>query len=352
EGQGRLLAVFDHSWRLLSADERGVFRKLSVFRGGFGRDAAEQVAGATLPLLAALVDKSLLRRNAAGRYELHELVRQYADEQLREAGEAKQTRDRHLAFFLALAEAAESHLHSSEQRGWLGRLEAEHDNMRAALAWSKTAVGGIEIGLRLAAALWQFWHTHGHYSEGRAWLAEFLARPETRNTSPSARANALFGAGKLAQWQSDNAAARSLFAEALALASQLGDMHGQARSLHELGCMAYYQGDYPAGRARLEEALVLWRTLSDRTGIATTLHELAHVVRFQGDFSRAMVLLDESEALYRALGDQRWIAWSVFYRGYVALDQGDITHAQPCFEEALAIGRHLEDKLCILWSHY
>jgi predicted ATPase len=95
-----LEAVFDHSWRLLSADERAVFRKLSVFRGRFQREAAEQVAGARLPLLAALVDKSLLRRNAAGRYELHELVRQYADEQLQEAGETEQTRSDHLTFSL------------------------------------------------------------------------------------------------------------------------------------------------------------------------------------------------------------------------------------------------------------
>jgi predicted ATPase/DNA-binding SARP family transcriptional activator len=148
-----LHAVFEHSWSLLSAEERCVFGRLSVFRGGFGREAAEQVAGATLSLLAALVDKSLLRRIPTGRYDMHELLRQYAAEQLQAAGETEQTRDRHLAFFLALAETAEPEVHGAQQEQWFDRLEADHDNLRAALEWGRAEVANHARLLQLAGAL-------------------------------------------------------------------------------------------------------------------------------------------------------------------------------------------------------
>ncbi len=181
-------AVFDHSWRLLSDAEQGVLRRLSVFRGGMQADAAARVAGATPLLLAALVDKSLLHHNGAGRYELHELVRQYAGEQLEQAGEAERTRDTHAADFLALAQAAEPGLDGPARAIWLGRLEQEHNNLRAALAWSQAA-GRAELGLQLVCALRMFWcehrwvSTHGHRSwPNRAWHSS--AKKGSRRASP------------------------------------------------------------------------------------------------------------------------------------------------------------------------
>jgi len=241
-----LEAVFDHSWRLLSTDERSVFRKLSVFRGGFQRDAAEQVAGARLPVLAALVDKSLLRRNAAGRYELHELVRQYAEEQLREAGEMEQTRSCHLMFFLTLAEAAEPRLTSGERAGWLGDLDAEHDNLRTALAWSQTAAVDSELALRLAGALQWFWQLRDYVSEGRRWLASALARTEA-SVSTSAHAKALKGLGTLAWNQGDYVAAHLLLEKSVAMWRIVGNKQGLAHTLLAVGMVATFSRQRHSG---------------------------------------------------------------------------------------------------------
>lgn len=192
-----LQAVFDHSWNLLAADEQRAFQNLSAFRGGFGREAAEQVAGASLRLLSALLDKSLLHRTAAGRYDMHELVRQYASERLQEAGEAARVRTRHLDFFTHLSEQAEPEMRGAKSIAWLSQLEAEHANLRAALEWSLENPACAELGLRLAGALGWFWHLHSHYPEGRDWLARTLSAEGASAGPPrlAARAKALHWAG-------------------------------------------------------------------------------------------------------------------------------------------------------------
>src|SRR5207249_1502903 len=126
-----LRAVFDQSWRLLSEPEHRVLMQLSIFRGGFDLEAAGQVAGASLPILAGLADKSLLRVNRADRYDLHELLRQYAADKLGESGDEAATSGSHLRYFLGVAERAEADLYSPRQVAWLDRLEQEHDNVRA-----------------------------------------------------------------------------------------------------------------------------------------------------------------------------------------------------------------------------
>ena len=131
-----LRAVCDHSWALLGAEEQAVLRKLAVFRGGWSREAAVEVIGATPTTLSGLLDKSLISRDATGRYGIHELMRQYAAARLREAGEEDATCDRHAAFFLALAEHAQPEMAGPDQMAWLGRLDAEYDNVRAALGWA------------------------------------------------------------------------------------------------------------------------------------------------------------------------------------------------------------------------
>jgi len=169
--------VFDHSWQRLSSKEQQVLSQLSVFRGGFSRLAAEQVAGASLPVLSTLVARTLRRRAAPGRFELHELVRQYSATQLASDPQAHEAaRKRHYKYFLALAETAEQELKGSNQLEWLGRLEQELDNLRAALAWSlerdRMAIGEDESALRLSGALRWFWLMHGHFHEGLNWLTE------------------------------------------------------------------------------------------------------------------------------------------------------------------------------------
>jgi len=146
-------ALFEHSWRLLSADEQAAMRKLSIFRGSFDAPAAEYIGGAPLHTLSALAEKSLIRFSPSGRYDLHELLRQFAEEKLREAGEFAAIQDRHLDYYITWAEEANQRLRSGEQMTWYRRIETEHDNLQAALRWG-TSEQRSETGLRLAVALW------------------------------------------------------------------------------------------------------------------------------------------------------------------------------------------------------
>ena len=170
-------SVLASSWRRLTPSEQRVFAQLSVFRGGFSRQAAASVTGATLTILMALVNKSLIKPDYSGRYHLHELLRQYGREKLQEAGETEQTRDDHLAFFLKMAQEAELLLYGKEQMTWLEKLEVERDNMRAALEWGRTA-GPVESGLLLAGSLTRYWYLRSYYDEGREHLSAVLSRPE------------------------------------------------------------------------------------------------------------------------------------------------------------------------------
>jgi non-specific serine/threonine protein kinase len=200
-----LKGTLDWSHELLSESERKVFRKLSVFAGGWKLEASEAVGVGggieeedVLDVLSGLVEKSLVaareRQESGVRYRMLEPIRQYAREKLEEVGEAEEARRRHATFFLALAEEAEPKLQGPEDKEWLERLETEHDNLRAALSWALEQ-READLGLRLAGALWLFWEGHGHYGEGHRWLEQTLARGS--QASAVARAKALEGKGRL-----------------------------------------------------------------------------------------------------------------------------------------------------------
>ncbi|MBM3459804.1 MAG: tetratricopeptide repeat protein, partial [Armatimonadetes bacterium] len=302
-----LRALIDWSYDLLSAAEQALLCRLSVFAGGWTLDAAEQVctgegveAWEVLDLLTGLADKSMVvaaEQEGATRYRLLETVRQYGQDRLRERDEEAAWRDRHLAHYLALAEEAAPELTGREQAAWLVRLETEHDNLRAALEWSGETGGGAESGVRLAGALWRFWEMHGHFTEGREWLARVL--DAGAGTAPVVRAEALNGAGNLANDQGDYAAARAFHQESLAIRRGLGDRRGIAGSLNNLGNVACDQSDYGAARALLEESLAIKRELGDQRGIAGSLGNLGRTVVEQGDYAAARALQEESLAIGR-----------------------------------------------------
>ncbi len=184
-----LRAMFEQSWRLLSADEQAILMKLTVFRGGFDLEAAEAVARASLTMLASLGDKSLIRLSTSARYDLHELLRQFAADKLSELGElAAVINLRHLEFYANLADKAEAHLYGSQKEAWFDRLEVEHDNLRAALAWTLRDKEA-EAGLRLAGALGFFWEHRAYHREGVEWLEKLLAI--TSDVPAATRAKAL-----------------------------------------------------------------------------------------------------------------------------------------------------------------
>jgi predicted ATPase/DNA-binding SARP family transcriptional activator len=353
--------VFDYSWRLLSEDERRVLRRLVVFRGGFTREAAEQVASATLTRLASLIGKSLVQRSEAGRYDLHDLVRQYAVEHLdrgapyegagsRQA-EASDVRQAHAAYYLEWVEATAAQLYGPHQAVCAERLEQEQDNWRAAFEWSLNS-GGREVGryvestLRQATALARFWI--GHYlREGRQWLEQALAIEATLATrAPTmTRANALNIAGWLARTMNDFGQAKTFLNESLALCREAQDAAGIASVLDSLGDVAWSEGDYEQASVFYEESLVLRRGLGVKSRVALSLSSLANAVMEQGDTLRAVSLYEESVALCQELGDERGMAMALHGLGLTASLRNDNDRAAYLLKESLTLFHKLNNKL-------
>ncbi|HEU5099276.1 MAG TPA: BTAD domain-containing putative transcriptional regulator [Roseiflexaceae bacterium] len=390
-----LRAAIDWSYDLLSEPERAVFRRLAAFAGGWTLEAAETVcagegiaADDMLELLAHLVDKSLVLVEAqagkAVRYRLLEPIRQYAREQLLEAGEVAATQQRHTRFFLALAETAEPQLYGAQQVLWLERLEAEHDNLRAALHWAAQR-DNVALSVRLAGALWRFWAARGLWTEGWTRLAEILplaqaaAMPRT-----AAWAKVLQGSAVLAFYLGDHAAARPLFEqslaiyrqlgerpgiawtliyygwlindggdplvarplleESLAICRELGDRQGMGWALARLGLGHVFLGDLLAARPLLEESLAMCRTVGDRWGTAWALHLLAVVVGELDNTTTAIALEEESVPIWRALRDRRNRAYTLGVLGYLTIDQGEYAEAHRLLVEALTLQQAVGDK--------
>jgi len=309
--QQTLQAALDWSYDLLTEQERLLLGRLSVFAGGWRLEAAEKVCSdeqikdfEMLDLLTSLVDKSLViyeEREGKSRYRLLETIREYGGYRLQQSGQEKVWRSRHLQFFLALAEEAESKLTGAEQGEWLERLQEEHDNLRIALQWGQQDKDSQEASLLLAGSLCLFWDIHGYWSEGREHLQAALSQ-EAAYKKTKARAKALNGAGNLAYRQGDYATARALYEESLAIRRELGDKNGIADSLSNLGEMAKEQGDYAAARALYEESLAIRRELGDKYGIAYTLEAIAELAAAQGQSEPAAKLWAAADALREAIG--------------------------------------------------
>lgn len=352
-------ATIAWSYELLAATDQELFRRLCVFAGGCTLHAAEEVCvdvGASSPdgLLAGvgtLADHSLLRvaEDDEGSQEeprlwMLETIHEFGRERLSDSGEMEAVGRRHAQFYLALAEQTEPELSGPDQALWLARLEREHDNLRAALAWTR-AGGEVELGLRLAGALWRFWHVHGHRHEGARWLEDLLALDaQAHRSSLAVRAHALSKAAALVSEQGDYGRANDLAAESLALFTSGGDQAGQAGALSTLGIVAKFRGEYGRAIAMLERCLTLEISRGNRAGVARVLNNLGVIAREKGDVARASQLYEESLAIKRDLSDQRGVANSLANLGEVAREMADHERARILHEESLMLFRELHDK--------
>ena len=338
ERQQSLRAVFEHSWELLSPELQRVFGALSVFRGGFQPDAALEVCGATLPMLLIFTNKSMLYRNSQGRYEIHELLRQYALEKLQESGESGAVFAGHLLFYVKLAEAAGPQIQSGQQVPWLARLEAENDNLRTALDWSITSQVP-EVGLRLGAALWFFWHIRHYIREGLEWLDKLLALAP--DAPPMVRSKALFAAGWLAQNNRELRRAEDLAEASLQLARQIGDKRSIAYPLSTVAWLNYFTGEYGRATTFGEESLALFREVNDSWGIVHVLNILGFIAESQADYPRAEMLQREGMIIARAAGDSDGLAWSTYLLGRSMAERSENDEAIVLFTQSLEIYREL-----------
>lgn len=337
--------AIDWSYDLLPADEQRLFRWLAVFADGCTLEAAEALGSdlsespvTLLSGLSSLVDKSLMQAEARGdttRFTMLETVREYGLERLTLAGEIATVQRAYAMYFLTLATIADPTVMGDEQARWLTQMDAEHDNLRAALAWTH-AQGEAEIGVRLVAALWRFWYTRGHLREGRAWVETMLALDHAQVAPASERAVALRGAATLALRQSDTPAAERHAQESIAAFRAIDDAGGVAAALNILGNAAFERNDYHEAIARHTEALALRRKLGDPRAMSTLLGNLGRTARFMGDYECAASYYREGERLKRETGDTQGLASNLGNQGHMARDCGDPMGALLLVEESLA----------------
>jgi predicted ATPase/class 3 adenylate cyclase len=355
ERQRTLRGTIEWSHTLLEEGEQVLFARLAVFAGGRTLEAIEGICDAKgdLPVdalegVSSLLDKSLLRQEeeleGEPRFVMLETIHEYARERLEASGEAEEVRRLHAEYFLALAEGAEPELTGPDQLACLERLEAEHDNMRAALQWSLE--NEPETAFRLAGMLARFWEIRSDISEGSRWLEAALrqsGRPDTA-TDAATRAKLLSEAGTFAFYRADYDHAIGLHGEALELYRELGDDSGVAFALMCLGAQHNQPGDYERAAPFFEEALALSRRIGDRRNMGYTLHNLADVERMRGNYERAKTLGMESMALAREMEDKWQLARIVGWMGLVTVFSGDEHDlAEGSLKEALVLSRELGD---------
>jgi predicted ATPase/DNA-binding CsgD family transcriptional regulator len=352
--QRTLRGALEWSHELLSAPEQVLFRRLSVFAGGWTLGAAEVVAPGegvqeadVLDLLSNLVDKSLIvtaqtTGDGGVRYRMLEPVRHYAQELLEESGEAEEALRRHAAFFVALAEKARPKLRAAPQVEWLERLEKENGNLRGALSWALSAED-IVTAARLGWALWVFWRIRNHQLEGRRWMEQVLAR---RDELPLAlRARAIMAAEAMAYAQGGDEVVERHAQELMELSRRVGrDPHAEAYAHVGFGLVATARGDFEAATEHVEAALPLLQESGEEDMAAQAHTWLGTVLLLQGDHEGAPRRFEEGLALGRSIGDRLSVCNALFNLAQLALAGGDYDVASRRFVEGIAPSEELGDR--------
>lgn len=388
-----LRATLDNSYCFLSPELQHCFDLLSVFCGGWTLEAAAAVSNTseekTLDRLRRLHERSLITANETQgemRYRMLETLKEYAAEHLTQE-QSGLYRQRHAAYFAALAAETETHLTGPNAAAWLSRLESELNNLRAALAWSLEH--DPAKALQTATDLGRFWNLHGHATEGRSFLETAQKATGTAHTDPT-RLRALLLSGDLAHSQCDFLCARTMYEQALSgyqdqsdqigeatalgslgcvlmnqghytqarahleralsLNNALGRRHMQAHNLGALGYIAREMGDYPAARSFLEQGIAISESLGDVMTAAENRGSLVYVIVAQGDWELAHLMMQQTLATYRALGNRPGQAWALASLAHIVREQGRLSAARPLLEEALSINREIGNSGGEIWN--
>jgi predicted ATPase/DNA-binding CsgD family transcriptional regulator len=336
------------SYDLLNPPLQQLFRQLAVFRGGWTLEAAEAVIDPTLQAalnggllggMAALVEQSLVEQveqpDGEPRFRVLETIREYAHEQLTTDPRMDDVRRRHASWCLALAEASEAGIAGGEAQAWSGRVEIEHDNMRAALGWlvDSCQPSDVVTAQLLTSALLRFWHTHSHFSEARAWARRALAR----GGSGAPRAKALWTAAWFAWTQDDLAESQHHNEEALSIWESVGDVGGIALGRYLRGLLAIERGDYHEATVLIDDAVALFRQAAEPLWTPIALNSLGFVAYQQGDIQRAEQHIEESLTVYRSIGGRWDEALAQTNLARIARDQQDYTRAAELYARSLVI---------------
>jgi non-specific serine/threonine protein kinase len=393
-----LRSTIDWSYDLLEPGEQALFRRLSVFMGGCTLEAAERVGNTpesigfdVLDAVSALIDKSLLRRedgvDGEPRFTMLQTIREYGEEVLKSTLEEEAVRQAHAHCCVDLAEQARPHLTGTDQATWLARLEAEHDNLRAAFSWAEERHES-ELALRLGTALWRFWAVRGLLGEGHMRLKRILHLPGA-HVRTAGRARALNALGTIVHEIGEFASARSYLDESLSIFREIGDRNGIATVLNDLGWVSIHEGDtsartrlhealalnrelknargaavalhslgwielqcgnYGSSRAFLEESLIYRREAGDLSGAAYEIANLAFVDQCQGRFAEAAGRLDDAFRILNEVGHRQLIAWTLYVRGHGAYEQGRYEEAESFLLESASSWRDVDNRLALAWT--
>ncbi len=383
------------SYHLLDAHEQVVFRRLSIFAGGWSLEAAEAICApvqsahlADLDLVDALTrlaTHSLIfptsSRDGSARFGMHTVIASYAQSLLDERKEPGTLARRHAEYFAELVEHLEQGLTGAEQQQSVKRLVDEYENIRAALRWTREH-HELELGLRLAGALWWFWETRGYATEGREWVegmlklvkiddasvpdecvaralycatilaagrldyahAEQFAREFLLKTdAPAKRARVLLVLGNIAKFKGERVEANALYMEGLAALRALNDAKGMLVALNNLSALAIEQGDLAQALPLVEESLTFKRRLGDRRGVAVSLMNLGEIHKLQGDTAAAQQTLEEGLQIFQDLDDRQGVALAWNNLGELAYAQSNDTQATEYFETSLVCSQQMED---------
>jgi predicted ATPase/class 3 adenylate cyclase len=355
--QQTLRGTIEWSHDLLGPEEQRLFARLAVFSGGWSLDAAEVVCGPGLLLdvldgLATLTDNSMVRpegsENADPRFTMLETIREFAVDRLAGSGEGDDLRRRHAEHFRDLAEEAAPRILREDRLASLARLEAEHDNLRAALDWAERSTD-VETGLRLAAAVWRFWLQRGHLSEGRVRLERLLLLPgaQTRN---EARARALAALGGIAYWQNDYPPMRAAYDEAVSIAREVGIAKLLASALLDLSFVPYIDKDLDRVETILREGLDMAQEAEDRILTAQFWSSLGFLEFARGNPAAAIEIRRAAIEIYREEGAVWMLGDELSGLAMITRMAGDLEAARAHIEEALGIATRAKDAMAISMS--
>lgn len=342
-----LRATFDHSWGLLTSQEQQVFAAMAVFNGGFDREAALAVAGADLHMLAALVDKSLLMHTNAGRYQLHDLLKQYARDKLALLGQAQACQRAHLDFYLQRANELKGWLHSEAPERWRRGMTADQLNFSTALAYCVQS-GLASAGLELAGIVWRYWWLSGLLQEGIQWFEQLLALPV--ELTAAEKAQALYQWASLEHYQGSYAQAEARLEASLDLARQAGAANTEGAVLNELGLVALEHEDFPRASAYFEKSLAILSARGDRSSEALLYYNLGRTSYFLREYAMAEALHRKAYALASELNDQRVRLYALHMLAMLADERSDQEQAYRLILESLELAERIGDLYMRMWS--
>jgi len=349
-----LRSVFDYSWDLLSTKEKRIFTALSVFQNGFQREAAEDVTETTLRGLSALVDKSLVRRNPQGRYEMLQIIKHYAEEKLEEKpAEKEKYNDAHCIYYAHLLRPREKELKGDKQKEIIDRLGEEIENLRAAWRWAIEHGKEEEIE-NLSKNLYHLYDIRGWLQEGEQifrMTAEMFKikygadMPDDKKRLRFAKIVSRWGG--LCRRLSRYEKARELLNESLGILQKLDARTETVYVLNELGVIAYRLGEYAKARHMHQSALGIRKEQGDELGIAVSLNNLGVIALSIGDYTEAKRLHEEALKIREKLGDRRGLASSMNNLGNVISRLGENIGAKRLYEKSLAIREEIGDRIGI-----